>query len=58
MAVSELQRIPRFKFHEGKLEELKRLSARCMEIVRTKDTGTLQDEIYFNAKGFRSKGRR
>jgi hypothetical protein len=26
----------------------KRLSAHCMEIVRTKDTGTLQYEIYFN----------
>jgi quinol monooxygenase YgiN len=37
--VSELVR---FKFHEGKLEEFKRLSAQCMKIVRTKDTGTLQ----------------
>jgi quinol monooxygenase YgiN len=40
--------IARFKFHEGKLDEFKRLSAQCMEIVRTKDTGTLQYEIYFN----------
>ena len=47
-AVNELQGIVRFKFHEGKLEEFKRLSARCMEIVRTKDTVTLQYEIYFN----------
>jgi quinol monooxygenase YgiN len=47
-AVSELQGIARFKIHEGKLEEFKRLSAQCMEIVRTKDTGTLQYEIYFN----------
>jgi quinol monooxygenase YgiN len=46
--VSELQGIARFKFHEGKLGEFKRLAARCMEIVRTKDTGTLQYEIYFN----------
>jgi quinol monooxygenase YgiN len=46
--VSELQGIARFKFHEGKLEEFKRLSAECMEIVRTKDTGTLQYEVYFN----------
>jgi quinol monooxygenase YgiN len=46
--VSELQRIARFKFHEGKLDEFKCLSARCMEIVRTKDTGTLQYEVYFN----------
>ncbi len=47
-AVSELQGIARFKFHEGKLEEFKRLSAQCMEIVRAKDTGTLQYDIYFN----------
>jgi quinol monooxygenase YgiN len=46
--VNELQGIARYKIHEGKLEEFKRLSARCMEIVRTKDTGTLQYDIYFN----------
>ena len=46
--MSELQGIARFRFHEGKLPEFKRLSARCMEIVRTKDTGTLQYDIYFN----------
>jgi quinol monooxygenase YgiN len=46
--VSELQGIARFKFDEGKLEEFKRLSAQCMEIMRTKDTATLQYEIYFN----------
>src|SRR5712671_291778 len=48
LAVRELQGIARFKFHEGKLEEFKRLAAQCMEIVRTKDTGTLQYDIYFN----------
>lgn len=47
-AVSELQGIARFKIHQGRLEEFKRLSAQCVEIVRTKDTGTLQYEIYFN----------
>src|SRR5690242_19297885 len=46
--MSELQGIGRFTFYAGKLEEFKRLSARCMEIVRTRDTGTLQYEIYFN----------
>jgi quinol monooxygenase YgiN len=46
--VSELWGIARFKFHEGKVEEFKRLSAQAMEIVRAKDTGTLQYEIYFN----------
>jgi quinol monooxygenase YgiN len=46
--VSELQGIARFTFHEGKVEEFKRLSAQAMEIVRTKDTGTLHYAIYFN----------
>jgi quinol monooxygenase YgiN len=46
--MSELQGIARFKFHEGRLEEFKRLSAQAMEIVRTKDPGTLQYEVYFN----------
>jgi quinol monooxygenase YgiN len=46
--VSELMGIARFKVHEGKLEEFKRLSAEAMEIVRTKDTGTLQYDTYFN----------
>ena len=46
--MSELQGIARIKLHEGKLEEFKRLSARCIEIVRTQDTGTLQYDIYFN----------
>jgi len=40
--------IARFKLHEGKLNEFKRLSAQAMEIVRTKDTGTLQYDTYFN----------
>jgi quinol monooxygenase YgiN len=46
--VSELMGIARFRFHEGKLDEFKRLSAQAMEIVRTKDTGTLQYDTYFN----------
>jgi len=46
--VSELIGIARFKIHEGKLEEFKRLSAEAMEIVKTKDTGTLQYDTYFN----------
>jgi quinol monooxygenase YgiN len=47
-AVSELLGIARFKFHEGKVEEYKRLSAQAMEIVRTKDSGTLPFDTYFN----------
>ena len=47
--MSELVGIARFKIHEGKLEEFKRLSAEAMEIVKTEDTGTLQYDTYFNA---------
>ena len=34
---------------QSKLDEFKRLSKKCAEIVRTKDTGTLQYESYFNS---------
>ena len=47
-AVGEIQGIGRFKFREGELEQFKRLSTQLMEIVRSKDTGTVQYEIYFN----------
>jgi quinol monooxygenase YgiN len=47
--MSELMGIVRFKFHEGKVDDFKRVSAECMEIVRTKDTGTLQYDTYFNS---------
>jgi quinol monooxygenase YgiN len=46
--VRELVGIARFRFREGKLEEFKRLSAQAGEIVRAKDTGTLQYDLYFN----------
>jgi quinol monooxygenase YgiN len=47
-AVSEFLGIARFKFHEDKLEEYKRLSAQAVESMRTKDSGTLKYEIYLN----------
>jgi quinol monooxygenase YgiN len=46
--VNELIGIVRVKFHEGKAEEFKRLSAECMEIVRAKDPGTLQYDTFIN----------
>lgn len=46
--MSELIGIVRFKFHAGKVEEFKRLSAQCMAIVRAHETGTLQYDTYFN----------
>ena len=46
--MGEIQGVSRFKFHEGTVEEIKRLSAQAIDIVRAKDTGTLQYELYFN----------
>jgi quinol monooxygenase YgiN len=46
--MEEIKGIARVKFHPGKVEEYKRLSAEAVEIVRTKDSGTLQYEIFFN----------
>ena len=47
--MSELQSVARLKIHDGKLDEFKRLAPECAELVRTKDTGTLQYELYFNS---------
>jgi quinol monooxygenase YgiN len=48
MATTELQAIVRFRFHDGDVEEFKRLSEQCMEIVRAQDTGTLQYDTFLN----------
>jgi quinol monooxygenase YgiN len=48
MSTTELQGIVRFRFHEGAVEEFKRLSRQCLEIVRDQDTGTLQYDTFFN----------
>lgn len=47
--MDEIKGIARVKIHPGRVEEWKRLSEEAMEIVRTKDSGTLQYEIFFNA---------
>src|SRR6185295_4705510 len=46
--MDEIKGIARVKFHPGKVEEWKRLTEEAMHIVRTKDRGTLQYEIFFN----------
>src|ERR1700758_5541455 len=46
--MGELHGIARVTFANGDVNEFKRLSAQCMEIARTKDSGTLQYEIFFN----------
>ena len=49
--MTELLGIARLTIREGKLEEFKRLSAKCMEVVRTKDTGTLQYDLFLDRDG-------
>lgn len=56
VGVSELMGIVRFRFHPGKVEDYKRLVAHAMDVVRTKDTGTLQYDVYFNADESESIG--
>src|SRR5258708_38838725 len=46
--MGELLGIARFRFHPGKVEEYKRLSEQAMDIVRAKESGTLEYAIYFN----------
>lgn len=47
--MDEIKGIARVKFHPGKVDEWKRLTEQAMEIVRTRDPGTLQYEVFFNA---------
>src|SRR5256885_16736466 len=46
--MGELLGIARFRFHPGKIEEYKRLSAQAMDIVRAKESGTLEYTVYLN----------
>ena len=46
--MSEIQGVARFTFHEGKVEEFKRLCAQVVDVVRAKDNGTLEYAIYLN----------
>ncbi len=56
--MTELLGIAQFKFHEGKREEYLRLSDQAMEIVRTKDSGTLGYDLYLNGDRVRMHGHR
>jgi quinol monooxygenase YgiN len=46
--VTEIEGIARLRIHPGKLEEFKALQSQCLDIARTKDTGTLQYDVFFN----------
>jgi quinol monooxygenase YgiN len=46
--MTEIQGIGRLKIRDGKLEAFKRVVAHFMRVVRERDTGTLQYEVYLN----------
>ena len=46
--MTEVSAIARLSIHTGKLEEFKQLAARCVHSVRTRDSGTLQYDYFFN----------
>jgi quinol monooxygenase YgiN len=46
--MTELIGIARFRFHPGRVEEYKRLSAQAMDIVRAKEPDTLEYSVFFN----------
>lgn len=47
--MTDVMGIARFRFLEGKAEEFKRLAQQAKEIVKAKDPGTLQYDVYLNA---------
>lgn len=47
----EIHATARIVIHDGGLEEFTRLAARCVEIVRTQDTGTLEYEHFLSPDG-------
>lgn len=46
--MDEIKGIARVEFHPGRVEEWKRLTEKAVEIVQTRDRGTLQYEIFLS----------
>lgn len=49
--MSTIQSTARLKIHDGQIAAFKSVAARCIEAVRTKDTGTLQYDWFLNESG-------
>lgn len=49
--MSELQVSARLKIHPGKLEEFEAAARTCVEIVRERDSGTLEYDWYLSEDG-------
>ncbi|NNF28060.1 MAG: hypothetical protein HKN73_12615 [Gemmatimonadetes bacterium] len=46
--MSAIQATARLNIHDGRIGEFRELAERCIEIVRTKDTGTLQYDWFLD----------
>ena len=46
--MKEIQATALLKIHDGKLDQFKRIAEACVQIVREKDTGTLQYDWFLN----------
>ena len=46
--MNEIQGVSRLKIRDGKLAEFQRVASQFMQVARTKDSGTLQYELYFS----------
>ena len=46
--MSDLRGVARLKIDDGRLEDFKRMAVEVLDIVREKDKGTLQYDMYFN----------
>lgn len=49
--MTELQLTVRFRIHDGQRERFEAIARECMEIARTKDSGTLQYDWFFGPSG-------
>lgn len=49
--MSQIQVTARLTIHEGKLDAFRAVASRCMDAVRTRDTGTLQYDWFLSPDG-------
>ncbi len=48
METNQIKGFARLRIHSGKLQEFKDIQMQCMAVIRAKDTGTLQYEVFYN----------
>ena len=47
--MKKIQITAKFKIHDGKVEEFKKIAARCVPVVKANETGALQYDWFLNA---------